>query len=79
MGNNMFNGKVPFESFGLPSLKRLELSHNQLAGHIDVQTFRQLINLTHLDLSSNSFRGGWELDTLLSSLTNLESLNLSYI
>ena len=56
MGNNMFNGKVPFESFGLPSLKRLELSHNQLAGHIDVQTFRQLINLTHLDLSSNSFR-----------------------
>ncbi|GJU58707.1 leucine-rich repeat-containing protein [Tanacetum coccineum] len=78
--NNMFSGKVPFESFALPSLQELDLSGNtQLAGHIDVQTFLQLTNLTFLSLSSNNFSGEiWELDTLLSSLRNLEHLDLSY-
>nr|GEV98160.1 leucine-rich repeat-containing protein [Tanacetum cinerariifolium] len=76
--NNMFSGNVPFESFALPSLKRLDLGNNQLSGKTDVQTFRQLTNLTYLDLSSNNFSGEWELDTLLSSLTNLEYLSLSY-
>ncbi|GKD25024.1 leucine-rich repeat-containing protein, partial [Tanacetum coccineum] len=75
---NMFSGNVPFESFALPSIKKLYLGYNQLAGHTDVQTFRQLTNLTYLDLSSNNFSGEWELDTLLSSLTNLEYLSLSY-
>ncbi|PWA56743.1 Leucine-rich repeat-containing protein [Artemisia annua] len=75
---NMFSGNVPFESFALPSLKILELSQNQLAGQIDVQTFRQLTNLTVLRLSDNHFSGEWELDTLLSSLTYLEELYLSY-
>ncbi|GKB86303.1 leucine-rich repeat-containing protein, partial [Tanacetum coccineum] len=76
--NNMFSGNVPFESFSLPSLKELDLSFNRLAGHTGVQTFRKLTNLTALDLSYNNFSGEWELDTLLSSLTNLESLYLSY-
>ncbi|PWA35612.1 Leucine-rich repeat-containing protein [Artemisia annua] len=77
--NNTFSGKVPFESFSLPSLKKLYLSHNnQLAGQIDVQTFRQLTNLTVLDLLFSNFSGELELDTLLSSLKNLESLRLSY-
>ncbi|GKD02233.1 leucine-rich repeat-containing protein [Tanacetum coccineum] len=75
---NMFSGNVPFESFALPSLKKLYLGYNQLAGHTDVQTFRQLTNLTYLELSFNNFSGEWELDTLLSSLTNLENLDLSY-
>ncbi|GKE57031.1 leucine-rich repeat-containing protein [Tanacetum coccineum] len=75
---NMFSGNVPFESFALPSLNRLFLSRNQLGGQIDMQTFRQLTNLTHLELSSNNFSGELELDTLLSSLTNLEYLHLSY-
>nr|GEW16278.1 leucine-rich repeat-containing protein [Tanacetum cinerariifolium] len=75
---NMFSGNVPFESFALPSLKYLDLSYNQLAGQIDVQTFRQLTNLTDLYLSYNNFSGEWELDTLLSSLTNLKELYLSY-
>ncbi|GKD42772.1 leucine-rich repeat-containing protein, partial [Tanacetum coccineum] len=44
---NSFNGKVPFESFALPSLK-------------------------------DNFSGELELDTLLSSLTKLEYLDLSY-
>ncbi|PWA74513.1 Leucine-rich repeat-containing protein [Artemisia annua] len=76
---NMFSGNVPFDSFALPSLQVLYLNvNNQLTGQIDVQTFCQLTNLTDLDLSSNNFSGEWELDTLLSSLTNLESLKLSY-
>ncbi|GJS48020.1 leucine-rich repeat-containing protein [Tanacetum coccineum] len=78
LSGNMFSGKVPFESFALPSLKKLYLGYNQLAGHTDVQTFRQLTNLTVLDLSTNNFSGELELDTLLSSLTNLEWLELSY-
>ncbi|GKC36232.1 leucine-rich repeat-containing protein [Tanacetum coccineum] len=78
LADNMFGGNVPFESFALPSLKLLYLHNNQLAGHTDMQTFRQLTNLTFLDLSFNKFSGEWELDTLLSSLTNLEYLHLSY-
>ncbi|GJZ83880.1 leucine-rich repeat-containing protein [Tanacetum coccineum] len=76
--SNMFSGKVPFESFALPSLKELYLSFNQLGGQIDMQTFRQLTNLTVLSLSDNNFGGELELDTLLTSLTNLEKLDLSY-
>ncbi|PWA64771.1 Leucine-rich repeat-containing protein [Artemisia annua] len=74
----MFSGNVPFESFTSPSLKELFLDHNQLGGQIDVQTFPQLTNLTTLWLSDNNFSGELELDTLLSTLTNLESLYLSY-
>ncbi|GKE24590.1 leucine-rich repeat-containing protein, partial [Tanacetum coccineum] len=75
---NMFSGNVPFESFALPSLKRLDLGNNQLRGLIDMQTFLQLTNLTYLGLLSNNFSGELELDTLLSSLKNLEILDLSY-
>ncbi|PWA64408.1 Leucine-rich repeat-containing protein [Artemisia annua] len=79
LNDNMFSGNVPFDSFALPSLKELDLGgNNQLAGHTDVQTFLQLTNLTYLDLSSNNFSGELELDTLLSTLTNLETLHLSY-
>ncbi|GJQ89714.1 leucine-rich repeat-containing protein [Tanacetum coccineum] len=78
LSGNMFGGNVPFELFALPSLKMLDLSGNQLVGHTDVQTFRRLTNLTHLYLSNNNFSGEWELDTLLSCLTNLEYLDLSY-
>ncbi|GJT84353.1 leucine-rich repeat-containing protein, partial [Tanacetum coccineum] len=49
-----------------------------LVGHIDVQTFRRLTNLTALGLLYNNFSGEWDLDTSLSSLTNLEYLGLSY-
>ncbi|GJR93588.1 leucine-rich repeat-containing protein [Tanacetum coccineum] len=75
--NNIFSGKVTFESFTLPSLRELYLRNNDLAGHTDMQTFQKLTNLTHLSLSHNNFSGEWELDALLSCLTNLEILNLS--
>ncbi|GJS15682.1 leucine-rich repeat-containing protein [Tanacetum coccineum] len=35
-------------------------------------------NLSHLSLSHNNCSGEWELNTLLSSLTNLEILDVSY-
>nr|XP_043632530.1 receptor-like protein Cf-9 isoform X2 [Erigeron canadensis] len=82
--NNMFIGNIPVELFSLQSIKGLSLGNNQLSGQTDVlghrpisQTFRQLTNLTYIDLSSNHFRGDWDLDILLSSLTNLEELHLS--
>ncbi|KAF5771117.1 putative leucine-rich repeat-containing, plant-type, leucine-rich repeat domain superfamily [Helianthus annuus] len=84
LDNNMFQGNMPLELFSLQSLKYLYLSNNQLSGQIgvldngsDLQTFQRLTNLTHLDLSYNNFRGDWELDALLSSLTNLQVLTLS--
>ncbi|XP_071720605.1 receptor-like protein 32 [Rutidosis leptorrhynchoides] len=77
--NNMFNGDVPFNSFGLPSfIKNLSLSFNQLGGQIDQTLILQLTNLRYLDISSNNFTSHWELDALLSSLTNLEVLDLSF-
>ncbi|PWA95493.1 receptor like protein 52 [Artemisia annua] len=78
LSNNQLSGTVPFESFSLPSLKYLHLSGNQLGGQIDVQTFPQLTNLAALYLDHNNFSGELELDTLLSTLTNLEDLELSY-
>ncbi|KAI7737360.1 hypothetical protein M8C21_028823 [Ambrosia artemisiifolia] len=85
LSNNKFQGNMPLELFSLQSLKRLSLANNQLTGQIDMldngpilQTFQRLTNLTGLDLSYNNFRGDWELDALSSSLTNLESLVLSY-
>ncbi|GJW59892.1 leucine-rich repeat-containing protein [Tanacetum coccineum] len=75
LSDNMLSGNVPFQSFALPSLKILDLSYNQLAGQIDV---RQLTNLNNMYLEFNNFTGELELDTLLSSLTNLENLDLSY-
>ncbi|KAJ9553958.1 hypothetical protein OSB04_018003 [Centaurea solstitialis] len=82
---NIFSGSLPLELFSIHSLKRLSLGHNQFVGEISMldhgstlQTFQQLVNLTRLDLSFNNFSGVWELDTLLSSLRNLEELVLSY-
>ncbi|XP_076911928.1 receptor-like protein Cf-9 [Bidens hawaiensis] len=85
LDHNMFQGNMPPELFSLQSLIVLSLSNNRLSGQIDVldngpiqQTFQRLTNLTSLDLSYNNFTGEWELDTLLSSLTNLEALILSF-
>ncbi|MFS8013051.1 putative leucine-rich repeat domain superfamily [Helianthus anomalus] len=81
----MLQGNMPLELFSLQSLEKLSLANNQLSGQIDVldngpnlQTFQRLTNLTYLDLSYNNFSGDWELDALLSSVTNLELLKLSY-
>ncbi|GKE29381.1 leucine-rich repeat-containing protein, partial [Tanacetum coccineum] len=77
---NKLNGTLPSWLFTIPSLQYLRLDDNMFSGKLpfDVQTFRQLTNLTVLGLSNNNFSGELELDTLLSSLTNLESLDLSY-
>ncbi|XP_071717769.1 receptor-like protein 9DC3 [Rutidosis leptorrhynchoides] len=79
LDNNMFNGGVrPFNASALPSFKALSLSQMQLGGQIDQTLILQLTNLRYLDISSNNFTSHWELDALLSSLTNLEILDLSF-
>ncbi|MFS8013124.1 putative leucine-rich repeat-containing, plant-type, leucine-rich repeat domain superfamily [Helianthus anomalus] len=82
---NMFQGNMPLELFSLHSLEILSLANNKLSGQIDVldngpemQTFQRLTNLIYIDLSYNNFRGDWEFDALLSSLTNLGTLILSH-
>ncbi|CAI9273738.1 unnamed protein product [Lactuca saligna] len=81
LGNNMFSGGLSLELFKCRSLKRLSLDNNQLEGEINggstSPSIIQLINLTHLGLSSNNFTGLWELEVLLSSLRNLQLLMLS--
>nr|XP_043639062.1 receptor-like protein 6 [Erigeron canadensis] len=85
LSNNKLNGMLPSSLFSLRSLEQLSLAYNQFADHIDVHdkvpnlhTFCQLTNLTALDLSHNNLSGRWELDALLSSLTSLKNLILSY-
>ncbi|XP_071738639.1 receptor-like protein 6 [Rutidosis leptorrhynchoides] len=73
--DNMFTGDV---SFALPHLKYISLAHNQLGGQIDQSLIMKSTNLSHLDLSFNSFNIDWELSTLLSRLTNIDLLDLSY-
>ncbi|XP_023752975.2 receptor-like protein 9DC3 [Lactuca sativa] len=81
LGNNIFTGGLASELFNCRSLKRLSLDNNQLEGEINggstSPSIIQLVNLTHLGLSSNNFTGLWELEVLLSSLPNLQLLMLS--
>ncbi|CAI9273740.1 unnamed protein product [Lactuca saligna] len=81
LGNNMFSGGLPSTLFNHRSLKRLSLGRNQFNGKINggstQPSFIQLVNLTYLSLSFNNFTGLWDLDTLLSSLPNLQGLLLS--
>ncbi|XP_071738504.1 receptor-like protein 32 [Rutidosis leptorrhynchoides] len=73
--DNMFSGDV---SFALPQLEDISIARNQLGDQIDQSLIMKSTNLYSLDLSSNNFNGDWELSTLLSHLTNIEFLYLSY-
>ncbi|KAK1421332.1 hypothetical protein QVD17_23582 [Tagetes erecta] len=71
--------------FTLPSLQELMLNDNQLVGQLDLldedlipRSFLQLVNISYLTLANNNFSGVWRLDILLSSLPNLQGLDLSY-
>nr|GEW59936.1 leucine-rich repeat-containing protein [Tanacetum cinerariifolium] len=77
LSQNQLNGTLPSWLFTSPSLQYLSLSHNMFSGNL-LFSIGQLTNLTYLGLSSNNFSGKLELDTLLSSLKNLEVLDLSY-
>ncbi|CAI9273736.1 unnamed protein product [Lactuca saligna] len=73
---------LPLELFKCRSLKVLLLRQNLFDGEVNQglnsSLFIQLINLNFLDLQSNSFKGVWNFETLLSSLPNLTGLDLSY-
>ncbi|KAK9049541.1 hypothetical protein SSX86_031490 [Deinandra increscens subsp. villosa] len=81
---NKLEGTIPSE-FTLPSLRFLMLDNNQLVGSLNLldedlipQSFLQLVNITYIALGHNNFSGVWGLDILLSILTNLQGLDLSY-
>nr|GEZ19558.1 leucine-rich repeat-containing protein [Tanacetum cinerariifolium] len=79
---NGLNGTLPSWLFTSPSLQYLSLRNNMFSGNVPFESFAlpslQLTNLTDLDLAYNNFSGELELDTLLSTLTKLEVLDLSY-
>ncbi|KAI7737354.1 hypothetical protein M8C21_028817 [Ambrosia artemisiifolia] len=70
-------GEIPTSIGHLKSLEYLILSDCRLNGSIP-KSLGNLRQLETLDLSYNNFRGDWELDALLSSLPNLDTLILSY-
>ncbi|GJY87652.1 probable signal peptidase complex subunit 2 [Tanacetum coccineum] len=72
---NQLNGTLPPGLFTSPSLISISLDHNMFSGRVPFESF-DLPSLKFIDLRNN--HGEWELDTSLSSLTNLESLDLSY-
>ncbi|XP_071707288.1 receptor-like protein 6 [Rutidosis leptorrhynchoides] len=74
---NKFTG-VPSDSFARSPIEYLSLGNNELGGQIDQAFILKLTNLVSLVLSFNNFSSDWELDMLLSSLTNLNYLDLSY-
>ncbi|GJS19747.1 leucine-rich repeat-containing protein [Tanacetum coccineum] len=86
--NTRLQGNLPPYFFNLHFLD-LDLGYNQFTGNIPlkitvnmpltvpIESF-SLPSLNSLYLDFNNFSDEWELDTLLSSLTNLDDLDLSY-
>ncbi|GJV36692.1 leucine-rich repeat-containing protein [Tanacetum coccineum] len=79
LSGNKLNGTLPSWLFTSHSLEYLYLNDNMFSGNVPFESF-VLPSLKELDfdLSFNSFSGELELDTLLSSITKLEVLDLSY-
>ncbi|KAM3289541.1 hypothetical protein P3S67_017829 [Capsicum chacoense] len=73
--NDHFSGQL--EDFKSNSLERIDLSNNQLQGHLP-NSIQNLVNLTWLDLSFNNFSGHVDV-SLFSDLKQLSDLDLSYI
>ncbi|XP_031256035.1 receptor-like protein 7, partial [Pistacia vera] len=71
LDHNLFNGTIPFTLFNLPLL-HMDLSYNQLSGHID-----EIRNnsLQFIDLSNNRLHGS--LPSSIFEFVNLTHLSLS--
>ncbi|XP_076944467.1 uncharacterized protein LOC143615136 [Bidens hawaiensis] len=77
LSQTSLSGEIPISIGNLKSLTYLYLSRTSLSGEIPT-SIGNFKSLTKLDLSYTSLSGEWELDTLLSSLTNLQELVLSF-
>ncbi|EOY20414.1 Receptor like protein 33 [Theobroma cacao] len=73
ISNNLISGGVPSWLFTLPSLGRLDLSHNKLTGPID--QIQKPNSLEYIDLSSNGIHGS--ISNSFFDLVSLETLDLS--
>ncbi|KAF3623744.1 putative protein-like [Capsicum annuum] len=71
---NHFSGQL--EDFKSNSLEYIDLSYNQLQGHLP-KSIQNLVNLTVLYLSFNNFSGHVDV-SLFSDLKHLSDLDLSY-
>ncbi|KAM3289247.1 receptor-like protein Cf-9 [Capsicum chacoense] len=74
LSDNHFSGLL--EDFNSNSLVSIDLSNNQLQGHLP-NSIQNLVDLTWLDLSFNNFIGHVDV-SLFSSLKHLSHLDLSY-
>ncbi|KAI7737361.1 LOW QUALITY PROTEIN: hypothetical protein M8C21_028824, partial [Ambrosia artemisiifolia] len=75
-----FNGSLPKSLGNLKYLEILYLSNNMFQGNMPLELF-SLQSLIRLSLDNNQLTGqigDWELDALLSSLPNLDTLTLSH-
>ncbi|KAI3720657.1 hypothetical protein L2E82_31648 [Cichorium intybus] len=79
LSRNKFSGGLPSGLFNCPKLWSLLLGDNQFDGEIN-QGFipPSFIQVFELHLSRNNFTGLWVLETLLSSMPDLEVLDLFY-
>ncbi|XP_043700396.1 receptor-like protein EIX2 [Telopea speciosissima] len=69
------SGHLPISIGRFLSLKQLDLSENQISGHIPDESFGQLSNLVSLSLSDNQMSG--PIPERFGQLSNLISLDLS--
>ncbi|CAM8883560.1 unnamed protein product [Rhodiola kirilowii] len=71
--NNLFSGSVTPQLSSLTKLTTIDLSSNQLSGHLTFLT--QLTNLVNVTLSDNRFTGG--LPDSIWSFRNLQTVDVS--
>lgn len=78
LSENKLNGKIPSSFFWLTNLVQLDLSSNNLAGLVDLNSFWRLRKLTYLDLSDNQLyvKDGKDSKSTLPLLPKLTELNL---
>lgn len=76
LANMGLQGQFPLGLENCTSLTGLDLSNNNLSGHIPSDISRKIKYVTTLDLSSNSFSG--EIPTDLANCTYLNVLNLQH-
>ena len=75
LANNLLNGPVPEEIYGMNHLEDLDLSGNSFSGAV-LDRISALTNLRKLNLGQNDFTG--EMPPVIGTMKNLTYLNLSH-
>lgn len=75
--SNRLGGRFPLSFFELRGLKILSLSFNNFTGKLNLTMFKQLKNITRLELSSNSLSVETESTDLSSAFPSMTTLKLA--